>query len=265
MHPSKSAHLEALNLDQVRRYQAEVVVIPFGATEPHNLHLPYGTDTWTVSEIAQRLAKAANARGGRVLILPTIPYGTETNLNQFPMAINWQPSTLLAVIRDMTLSLAHSGIRKIVLLNGHGGNDFKSVLRELYGNVEAHLFLINWYQVIADVYREIFDQPDDHAGEMETSLGLALFPSWVAQDEQGALLADAGAKRPCQFEAVNRGWVQLTRPWHLLTTQSGAGDPHAATAEKGVKLLDLLVDRLSPFLAELSNATADTQFPFQSA
>lgn len=255
-------HLERCNLDEVRRRIPEVALLPFGATEPHNVHLPYGTDTFIVSEIASRIAAAASEQGASITVLPTLPFGTETNLADFPLAINWYPSTLLAVIRDLVDSLAASGIRKIVLLNGHGGNDFKPVLRELYGRAGTQLFLINWYHVARDVYHEIFVAADDHAGEMETSLGLAIFPEWVARRDNGELAADAGECRASQFEAINCGWVAITRPWHLLTTQSGAGNPHLATAEKGRQLLDLLTVRLAPFLVELSRAPITEKFPY---
>ena len=89
--------------------------------------------------------------------------------------------------------------------------------------------------------RTIFHEPDDHAGEMETSMGLAHFPELVALEQ-----ADAGAIRPSRFEAVNRGWVEITRPWHLLTTNSGAGDPRRATAAKGEKLTEVVSTRIGP-------------------
>ena len=65
-----------------------------------------------------------------------------------------------------------------------------------------------------------------------------------------------------RFEAVNRGWVSITRPWHLLTTNTGSGNPHAATAEKGERCMELLVERLSTFLVELSSSTLDKSFPY---
>jgi creatinine amidohydrolase len=61
---------------------------------------------------------------------------------------------------------------------------------------------------------------------------------------------------------VNRGWVSITRPWHVLTTNSGAGNPHLASAEKGRRLMDFLVERLATFLVELSAAPIDQAFPF---
>jgi len=254
--------LAETNYAYVKEHRFEVAVLPLGATEPHNLHLPYGTDTLEGDTIGEAICAAAHQRGAKVVLLPTMPYGTETNQMAFPLAMNVNPSTLAAVIRDLVESLAHHGIRKIVLLNSHGGNDLKPVLRELYGRTSAHLFLCNWYRVLADEYGEIFERPDDHAGEMETSLILAYFPHLVARDDQGNLLADEGAIAATRFEAVNRGWVSITRPWHLLTTNSGAGNPHAASAEKGRQLVERLVERLAGFLVELSAANVDERFPF---
>jgi creatinine amidohydrolase len=254
--------LAEANYGQIKGQHFEVAVLPLGATEPHNLHLPYGTDCFEAEIIGERLCQAAYDQGAKVVLLPTIPYGTETNMMGFPLAMNLNPSTLLAVIRDLVDSLAHHGIHKLVLLNSHGGNDLKPVLRELNDRTPVKLFLCNWYQAITDVERELFSQREDHAGEVETSLGLAFFPELVARESDGKLAADAGAKQPTRFEAINRGWIGITRPWHLLTTNSGAGNPHAATADKGVRLMNLLVERLAPFLVELSAAKLDERFPY---
>ena len=113
-----------------------------------------------------------------------------------------------------------------------------------------------------DLYGKIFEQPDNHAGEMETSLALAYWPELVAKNPDGTLAADEGRKAKTRFEAVNRGWVSITRPWRLLTTNAGAGNPHAATADKGRRLVDLLVERLAGFLVDLSAAKVDERFPY---
>jgi creatinine amidohydrolase len=250
--------LAELNYGQVKAQPPyEVAVLPLGATEPHNLHLPYGTDTFQVEVIADRAAAAANQAGGRVLVLPAIPYGTETNQMHFPLAMNLNPRTLALVITDLIESLATHGIRKCVLLNGHGGNDLKWVLRELHRTSPVQLFLCHWYKVAADRHRELFRDAGDHAGELETSMGLAHFPVLVALEQ-----ADPGRTAPTRFEAVNRGWVEITRPWHLLTTNSGAGDPRPATAAKGEALTAIVVERLSGFLKELSASSLDENFPY---
>jgi creatinine amidohydrolase len=254
--------LAEVNYAYVKENPYEVAVLPCGATEPHNLHLPYGTDMFEGETVGEKICEAAHRQGAKVVLLPTIPYGTETNQMAFPLAMNLNPTTLFAVITDLVKSLAHHGVRKVVLLNSHGGNEFKALLRELYGATSAHVFLCNWYRALADVDHELFTHKDDHAGEMETSFGLAYFPELVGRNADGSLIADDGQVAKTRFEAVNKGWVSITRPWHLLTTNSGAGYPHAATAEKGRNMMDLVVARLAPFLVELSKAKLDDKFPF---
>lgn len=240
----------------------DVAVLPLGATEPHNLHLPYGTDLFEGTIVGEKICEEAWRRGGKVVLLPTIPFGTETNLAAFPLAINVNPRTLFAFVTDVIDSLIHSGVKKIVLLNSHGGNELKPLLRELAGKKDAHVFLCNWYNALNDIYHEIFQEKEDHAGEMETSFGLAFFPDLVAKTGDGKLTADAGAIANTRFEAINRGWVSITRPWHLLTTNSGSGNPHQATAEKGQAMMQRLVERLGGFLHELATAKLDDRFPF---
>lgn len=256
--------LSETNYGYVKEHHYKVAVLPMGATEPHNLHLPYGTDTFEATEIAVRACEAAHKQGAPVVMLPPIPYGTETNLSAFRLAMNLNPSTLLLVIRDLVESLEKSGIRKLLILNSHGGNDFKPILRELHGRTSVHLFLCDWFRAIsADAQKEIFDDAGDHAGEMETAFGLAFFPDLVARDPQtGKLAADAGSVIPSRFDAVNRGWISITRPWHLLTTNTGVGNPHTATAEKGRRLVETVIERLSTFLVELAAAEIDDRFPF---
>jgi creatinine amidohydrolase len=235
----------------------QVALLPLGATEPHNLHLPYGTDTFQVQKIGEQACQLASQRGAKVLMLPALPYGTETNLARFPLAMNLNPTTVAQVITDLLESLAAHNILKCVLLNGHGGNDLKWVLRQLYGKTPVHLFLCNWYKVGADQHPAIFQEAGDHAGELETSMGLAHFPTLVAPEQ-----ADLGRTAKSRFEAINRGWVEITRPWHLLTTNSGAGNPHPATAAKGHALTTLVTERIAAFLAELSASPIDERFPF---
>lgn len=249
--------LAETNYAHTRQHRYEVAVLPLGATEPHNLHLPYGTDVFEADVVGAHLCQAAHDRGANIVLLPTIPYGTETNMRALPLAMNLNPTTLYRVVTDLIESLVGSGIRKVVILNSHGGNDLKPLLRELFGRTPAQLFLCNWYQTLTDEYARIFQRPEDHAGEMETSLALAYFPHLVARNDDGSLAADEGATRKTRFRAINEGWVSITRPWHLLTTNCGSGNPHAATADKGRRAMEVLVERLAGFLVELSEAPLD--------
>ena len=246
----------------VKDHPYEVALLPLGATEPHNLHLPYGTDCFEATTLGERLCRSAHEQGASIALLPTIPYGTETNMRRFPLAMNINPSTLYQIVTDLVHSLSLAGIRKLVMLNSHGGNELKPLMRELYGQTDVHLFLCNWYQILGDEYDEIFTHRDDHAGEMETSFMLAFHGDLVAFNEDGSLAADAGSPRPTRFEAIERKSVSIARPWHLLTTNTGCGNPHEATAAKGEQLMHRLEERLVPFLVQLSKEPLDEAFPF---
>ncbi|MAG94732.1 MAG: creatininase [Planctomycetaceae bacterium] len=256
--------LAETNYAHIKENPVDVAVLPMGATEPHNLHLPYGTDSYEADAIGGLACEAAFNRGARVIMLPTIPYGTETNQVEFPLSMNVNPSTLGRMIADIVDSLAQHGVHKLLILNSHGGNDFKPLLRELQNETPVKLFLCDWFRGTSqDVQSEIFEDAGDHAGEMETALAMAFFPQLVNTDPQtGKIVADEGTVRQTRFEAVNSGWVSISRPWHLLTTNTGVGDPHPATADKGRALMDVLVQRIGGFLVELADTPLDETFPF---
>jgi creatinine amidohydrolase len=248
--------LSEANLNQIRQRKIEVAVLPWGACEPHNLHLPYGNDTLTVNRIGELICQRASEVGAQVCLLPAVPYGVNTNLMGFPMTISMNPTTQLAVVRDVIESLKKHGVRKLVILNGHGGNEFGFMLRELF-DCGIFLTLVNWWTVTFDVAEKVIERPGEHADEAETSWALYLHPQLVAPLET----ADDGAVRPYRFEALNRGWARITRPWDRFTKQSGYGDPHLATADKGRQCIEVAVERLAKFLVELSAAEIDEKFP----
>src|SRR3954452_3926896 len=244
----------------IRSHTWDTAVLPFGATEPHNFHMPYGTDNFQVEELGRRAVGRAYERGAKVLLLPTMPFGVNTNHLKVPgaLALSVTPTTLLKLITDLADALERQGVKKLVLLNGHGGNELKPLSRELHHRTGVFLCVCDWFRMAADLYPQIFKSPGEHADEVETSLGLAFFPELVHPE-----LADDGAAKPTRFTAINRGWVSITRPWHLVSKNTGLGDPSAATAEKGQKLLDVLVERLAGFLVELSAAELDETFPYR--
>jgi creatinine amidohydrolase len=248
------------NHASVRVQPWEVAVLPFGATEPHNLHMPYGTDTYQVEAIGQRACECAYRAGARVILLPPMPYGVNTNHLKIPgaLACSLTPSTLLHFLTDLVDSLERQGVRKLLLLNGHGGNELKPLMRELHHRTGVFLCLCDWFRMATDVYPRLFQQPGEHADEVETSLGLAFFPDLVQLER-----ADEGTARPTRLQAINNGWISITRPWHLVTTNTGLGNPFAASADKGRQLMDVLAERLGNFLAELAAAPLDEYFPYE--
>jgi len=249
--------LQELDYAAVKDRAYEVAVLPVGATEPHNLHLPYGQDAFHATEVASQSCAYAHQRGAQVVLLPTIPYGTNSNMMAFPLTVNVNPSTMNALVTDVIDSMSRHGIRKFVIFNAHGGNTFKPLLRELYGQTDAFVCLIDWWTVGSDVHDQIFEAHGDHGEEMETSVAMAFWPDLVRME-----VADEGRVNPSRFEAINKGWVKISRPWHLLTTNAGVGDPRAGTADKARRYLDVVVPRIGQFLLDLSQSEMDEVFPY---
>src|SRR5438309_10436161 len=101
----------------VRQQRWQVAVLPFGATEPHNLHMPYGTDTFQVEELGRRACQTAYRAGAKAVLLPALPFGVNTNHLTVPggLACSVTPTTRLPIITDLVESLERQGVRKLVL------------------------------------------------------------------------------------------------------------------------------------------------------
>ena len=162
-----------------------------------------------------------------------------------------------SIIRDITDSLARQGIDRLLLLNGHGGNELKPLVRELHADSKVFTAVCDWFRLGTDLIQEIMDQPGEHADETETSLAMALVPELVQFEK-----ADKGTLAKSPIEAINKGWFSITRPWHLLTSNTGAGDPSKSSADKGNRLLDALVERLGGAIHQMAIAPRSERFPY---
>ena len=246
--PARPYILAETTWQAVKDARFEIVVLPWGATEAHNYHLPYGTDNYQAEYVAAEAARRAWERGAKVVVLPAIPFGVNTGQLDITLDINLNPSTQLAILRDVVRVLARQGIPKLVVLNGHGGNDFRQMLRELQAEFPS-VFLST-----ATLFRivdrgQFFAAPGDHADEMETSMMLHLAPELVRP------LAEAGPGTAKQFRVrALREWAWAQRDWSQVTADTGAGDPAAATAAKGAAFLGAITEQLSQFLVELAAA-----------
>jgi len=143
-----------------------------------------------------------------------------------------------------------------VIFNGHGGNGFAPLIRQIRCDLDVHVFACNWWEVGNDQYGQIFTNRDDHAGEMETSVTMAMAPELVDLKH-----AADGIAKPFRFEALQKGWVKTSRNFGVINDHCGVGDPRQSTAEKGVKYLDLTCERITNFLVELAQAEMDETFP----
>lgn len=243
--------LAETTLAALRREACQVAVLPWGATEPHNLHLPYGTDSIQAEAVAIEAARLARERGAAVVVLPAVPFGANAQQLDTPLTINLDPSTQARLLADVATSLDHHGVSKLVILNGHGGNDFRSIVRELQPRVRVFLCAADWYRAVDPV--GYFDEPGDHAGELETSVMLHLEPRLVLPlDEAGP-----GRARSFKVRALREPWAWAPRDWKRVTDDTGVGDPRHATAEKGERFFRAVIEEVAAFLTELSEADPD--------
>jgi creatinine amidohydrolase len=235
----------------VRKERYDVAVLPWGATEAHNYHLPYATDNIESEAIAAEAARLAWDRGARVIVLPTVPFGVNTGQLDIPLCLNVNPSTQTALLRDLGSSLVQQGVLKLVILNGHGGNDFRQIIRELQAELALFMCQLNWYTCIDPT--PFFVEAGDHAGELETSLMLHVAPSLVRA------LSDAGPgkARPFRVRAFREGWAWTPRQWTKVTDDTGVGNPAASSADKGAAYFKAVTERIAGFFQEL--AAADPQ------
>src|SRR5467141_1144263 len=232
----------------VRDTRYEVAVLPWGATEAHNFHLPYTTDNIETERIAALAAGYAWERGARVVVLPVVPFGVNTGQLDIPLCLNMNPSTQALVLRDVATALGGQRVPKLVILNGHGGNDFRQMIRELQPAVSLFLCVVNWYQGVDP--KAFFADLGDHAGELETSVMLHLAPELVRP------LSEAGPGRARRFKlaALREGWAWAPRSWRQVTDDTGVGNPAAATADKGRTYVEAVCEKLAGFLVDLAKA-----------
>ena len=236
---------------QVKETPYSAAVLPWGATEAHNYHLPYGTDNVQSAEVAARAAERAWATGVRVTVLPTVPFGVNTTQLDITLCLNMNPSTQLALLADLVASLDAQGIHKLLVLNGHGGNDFRQMIRELQPRTRVFLCAINWWSCV-DVSRFI-SEPGDHAGEAETSAMLHLAPDLVRPIGE----AGPGRARRSRLRGVREGWAWAPRRWTQVTDDTGIGDPSRSTREKGEAYIAAAIERIGDFLVELAALSLD--------
>ena len=221
--PARPYVLHEATYRQLRQNRPNVAVLPWGATEAHNYHLPHGTDVIEATALAERAAADATNRGAKVVVLPTIPFGNNAQQLDQVATISISTTTAAAILSDVAHSLTTQGIDRLVLLNAHGGNEFKPIVRDVQAKFRMLVAVINFWQMSPKVVDEIFAEAGDHAGELETSFLLHVRPDLVTP------LTEAGEGH--------------TNPFKL------------ATADKGRRYFQSLCSAIADILVELSAAS----------
>ena len=249
--PARPYVLAEVTWPMVTQHQYEVAILPWGATEAHNRHLPYATDSLQTEHVAIDAAAHAWQAGAKVIVLPTVPFGVQTGQVDIPFCLNMNPSSQVALLRDLVQTLTSHGVHKLVVLNGHGGNDFRQMIRELQPGTSMLLSQVNWYACLDN--RQFFAEPGDHAGELETSVLLTIAPHLVRPLSE----AGPGTARQARVRGFREGWAWTPRRWTQVTDDTGVGNPREASAEKGERFLAAVTDQLGKFLIELAAVQGD--------
>lgn len=237
------------NWKNLKEDRFELAVLPWGATEAHNYHMPYGTDIYEADAIAAESGRIAWEKGAKITVLPTIPFGVNTGQHDIYLDINMNPSTQMAIIRDILTVLIRQGIKKFLIVNSHGGNDFKTMLRELGLEFpEMLLMTCNWFQSLDK--SKYFEEAGDHADEMETSLILHLHPELVSPLEE----AGEGKEKQPRIESLKEKWAWAERKWSQVTEDTGIGNPKKASAEKGKRYFDEVCKKVGKLMIEICEA-----------
>jgi len=240
--------LQETNWKTVRATDYKVAIFPWGATEAHNYHLPFGTDNIQNEYIAAESARIAWGRGAKVVVLPNVPFGANCQQLDIRLTINMNPSTQYAVLRDVAHALNCQCIRNLVVFNGHGGNDFKQMIRELSAEFpDMFICQLSWFLVESN-WGKYFDDLGDHAGEMETSIMMKITPDWVLP----LIEAGDGKSKKLKYSGRKEGWLWAPREWTKVTADTGIGNPSKSTREKGENYLKVVIDKLADFFVELS-------------
>lgn len=233
--------------------EVEVALLPTGAVEQHGPALPLGTDFLA----AEGVARAVDQE--KTVVLPTVPVGVSSHHRQFDGTLWTDPETFEAYVRDITESVASHGIKKVVAVNGHGGNDdaLQRAARSVRADGDAFLAPWNWFGDLGGLDEELFGQSGiGHADALESSMVYAVATELVRE----AALERAEENSPegwgKQVHGANVGFDTAD------FSESGAvGRPTEATPEKGEKLFDHATDELSALVDWLAEREFDALLP----
>ncbi len=229
----------------------DTALLPCGAIEQHGPHLPVDIDYFDANYLARKVAEACSAP--KPLVLPAIPYGVSYHHEDFMGTISITNESLSRFVYDIGMNLARSGIKKLILINGHGDNAPTLNFAAQMINRDAGIFVCvdTGETSDRDIENLTESHNDIHAGEVETSTSLALRPELVDM---------AKAKKETPRFASSYMDYSSSRgvPWYVRTrklSKTGIiGDPTKASVEKGQKIWEIMVAHLVKFVEEIKSS-----------
>ena len=238
------AHLTWEEAEQ-RTKETDTAILPVGAIEQHGLHLPLDVDAFDADYLSRKVAEACS--DPKPLVLPLVPYGVSYHHNDFAGTISITNEAMAKFIYDIGVSVARNGIKKLVIINGHGDNAPTLNYAAQMINRDCGIFVCvdTGETSDSDIDPLITTQNDVHAGEIETSTTLAIRPELVQMDKAKNSTLQF-SNRYLDFSSKNHV------PWYVQTEKISVdgtmGDPTKATAEKGKKMWEIMIGHLVAFV-----------------
>lgn len=252
--------LAEMTREQIKRVAPNAIaVLPTAAIEQHGPHAPIITDTLLCGTVAQRAAEAA-ASQVQVLVAPVFCYGNSHHHRPFAGVLSLSSPTYIAAVTDVLEGLARSGFRKIIVLNGHGGNtDSNAVIGLDFVHRLGHNVSIAtgayWDIARAALVEKGLlpsSQIPGHAGRFETSMVMALRPDLIDQTALQQEVRDLSQEKGGLFAALAGATMQKHGAW--AASPGYTDNPAASSAAEGQALLEVVVQRVSEFFIGFNQA-----------
>ncbi|WP_096390376.1 creatininase family protein [Halopenitus persicus] len=247
-------HLSDATWTDVRDATIDAAVIPVGSTEQHGPHAPLGTDALNAASVATEAADryaTADARGGEVLVTPTIPVGIAEEHRGFDGTLWVTPDTFRAYVRETAVSLVRHGVERVVFANGHGGNvDALAEVARRFSRDPDHggyAVAFTWFDAVGEHASEM-----GHGGPLETALLRATHPELVREDRIEAAAAGATDRWGEWVAGVN-----LAHDSDAFTDNGVVGDPRGGDRDRGERLLELASESFVDLLTAVVDRDLD--------
>ncbi len=250
MNNTESFFWESLTWEELeeRLKIVDTAILPCGAIEQHGRHLPVDIDYFDAVYLARKVAEACSEP--KPFVLPPIPYGVSYHHEDFKGTLSVTNNALSAFVYDIGMGLARNGIKKLIILNGHGDNAPTLHYAAQMINRDAKIFVCVDTGETSDVdISHLITTPNDiHAGEIETSTTLAIRPEMVKMDKAVNETLAFGSK------FLDFDYDQSVN-WYVRTSkisESGVmGDATKATADKGMKMWEIMIQQLVKFVESI--------------
>lgn len=235
----RTVRLEEMNTKSFLASGYDTAIVPIGACESHGDHMPFGTDGLTSHALAVKIAQACE----RTFVLPANYLGMSDHYRHKPLCISLSNDTQIRVLEDVLASLQRFGIEKVLILNGHDGNIPCAEIAARNVKVrhpEMSLAVFDWWVILQQMLpKDTFEVWSGwgHAGEVETSIGLALFPDLMDMSE-------ARGQIPTRLDPfVKEIWT-----FDEITGEGASGAAHKGTREKGEKIVEVVVAYMTRYM-----------------